>query len=90
MKPDIISSLAIIKSTNIAGKKLGKLNTSNANGLADTGGANKMINAVETKTLSAIGSKNFPNEVTRLRFLAIAPSKKSVKDATVKINAEII
>ena len=38
-----------------------------------------------TKSLSATVSKKFPNVVTILRFLAMCPSKKSVRHATAKM-----
>ena len=44
--------------------------------------SNNIINAVITNNLSASGSINFPKSVTKLCFLAICPSKKSVNDAT--------
>ncbi len=40
--------------------------------------------------LSAIGSQIFPISVTQLYFLAIKPSKKSVKDAIQNKTPEII
>lgn len=46
--------------------------------------ANK-INAQLTNSLSAIGSKNLPNLVTKLYFLAYHPSIKSVIEAIINI-----
>ena len=48
------------------------------------------ISAVITINLSASGSINFPKFVTRLCFLAIFPSRKSVNAVTAKITAAII
>ncbi len=45
----------------------------------------KQIKADATNSLSASGSINFPKLVTRLYFLAIFPSKRSVRLATIKI-----
>ena len=42
-----------------------------------------------TNILSASGSKNFPKFVTKLYFLAIYPSRKSVKHATAYIVSAI-
>ena len=42
--------------------------------------------AANTSILSAKGSANFPNVVTKLFFLAIFPSKWSVYDAIIKIH----
>ena len=53
------------------------------------GAVSIIINAPITRILSAIGSKNLPKSVTRLYFLAIYPSKKSVNAATKKIIAVI-
>ena len=47
------------------------------------------INADKTNNLSANGSINFPKSVTRLCFLAILPSKKSVIDANINIMHDI-
>ena len=47
------------------------------------------MRAVETSTLSAIGSKNLPRLVTSLYFRAMYPSRKSVNAASTKIIAEI-
>ncbi len=44
----------------------------------------RSASAVETKTLSARGSKMRPNLDFCLKILAINPSKKSVKPATSK------
>ncbi|MCQ3914894.1 MAG: hypothetical protein MJ201_03935 [Mycoplasmoidaceae bacterium] len=38
----------------------------------------KHINTLLTKTLSAIGSQNFPKSDTQLNFLAMKPSSQSV------------
>jgi hypothetical protein len=48
------------------------------------------VKTARTKTLSAIASKNLPRSVTRLYFLAIYPSKKSVKEAIAQTPAQII
>ena len=48
------------------------------------------ISAEHTKSLSASGSINFPKFVTRLYFLAILPSKRSVRLARINIAAAII
>ena len=62
LKPLTISSLAKITATAIAPYH---------GIIAKPKGHNIIINAVETKHLSAIGSKNLPRFVTKLYFLAI-------------------
>jgi len=49
--------------------------------------AMSIINADVTSTLSAMGSRNRPNEDSTLRRRAIKPSKKSVNEATKNIAA---
>ena len=49
----------------------------------------RQINAAHTSNLSAKGSMNFPKFVTRLYFLAILPSAKSVRHAITKIAVAI-
>lgn len=46
--------------------------------------------AAMVKSLSAIGSRNFPRFVTKLRFLAIWPSSISVNAAMMKIPSATI
>ena len=46
----------------------------------------KHKSAESTKILSANGSANLPKSVTKLRFLAILPSNKSVMDAVINIS----
>ena len=72
LKPLIINSLAIIIITTHAGI----LSRSTS-----------AISAEHTKSLSASGSINLPKLVTRLYFLAIFPSSKSVKLANTNIAA---
>ena len=66
LRPVTINSLASISTT-----ATGSIQRSNV----------KQISAVITRSLSARGSRNFPNVVTRLCFLAILPSNQSVIDA---------
>ena len=47
------------------------------------------IKADNTSSLSARGSINLPKSVTKLYFLAIFPSKKSVIDAIINITHDI-
>ena len=49
----------------------------------------RQIMAEQTRSLSARGSMNFPKFVTRLYFLAIFPSSRSVRLATTKSMREI-
>ncbi len=49
-----------------------------------------MISDVETRSLSARGSRNLPREDDALYFLAIYPSSRSVRDAIQKSAAEKI
>ena len=48
----------------------------------------RIISAEHTNSLSAIGSINLPKLVTRLYFLAILPSSRSVRLAMIKIAKE--
>ena len=48
----------------------------------------RQINAAATRSLSARGSINFPKFVTRLYFLAIFPSRRSVRLAIIKITTD--
>ena len=80
-------SLAIITDTPIPPKIKPHL-PNKKNKLESFGSASITVKATSTKTLSAIGSKNLPKSVTKLYFLAMCPSKKSVKAATPKIASD--
>lgn len=71
LKPVIIHSLAIITTAIQAGMPL----------------PIKKINAAEIKSLSAIGSINFPISVISFLFLATYPSSASDKERIIKIKA---